>query len=758
MMKLNKGLFFTHKFISSRTKYFRNVFPLISIFWTAVLQSVISLLLIYKIKKILYLEELLFQQIVFNEIFEEKMKKASSVMFLLFFLFLSVSSAQTTEDLIKKNSEIDTNKVILPWAKHPQIAETIVRLLTRYHYRRQPLNDSLSAVILNTYLKRLDNQKMYFLQKDIDSFSQYKDELDDDLYSGNIMPPYKIFNLFKTRLTDRIKLIDAQLNKGFDFTLDEYFSPDREDSSWAKTESQLNQLWRKKLKNDALSLILNGKKKAKAIETLRKRFHRFHKLILQYDAEDVFQLFMNSVCYTEDPHTTYFSPKASENFKIGMSLSLEGIGASLSVKDDYTTIVRIIPGGPAARSGKLKVDDKIVAVAQGRKGEWVDVIGWRIDDVVQLIRGKKGTIVRLQIIHADSGPDAPPTEIELVRDKIKLEDQAAKAKVIKIKEKGKTFNLGVITIPEFYTNFGGSNKGKDISSTSQDVRRLLDSLKTEKIQGLIIDLRSDGGGSLQEAIQLTGLFIKQGPVVQIRSVTGKVDVEDDPDPAIVYDGPMMVMVNKYSASASEIFSGAIQDYGRGIIVGGQTYGKGTVQNMIDLRRIIPETPDQKIGALKLTIAKFYRITGSSTQEKGVIPDIKYPAIRDPKVFGEIANPSALPWDTIAPAQFVPFANLTKYIPILNQEHSERIKNNVEFKYIKEDIKEYYANKKKTKFSLNLKVRRAEREKRDKIKAERKKERKKNNPKKDDKKKDLKTDDPFLEETGHVLADFIILQG
>ncbi len=684
------------------------------------------------------------------------MKKASTLLFAALFLFLSTAPAQTTADLIKRNSQIDTNKVILPWEKHPQIAETVARLLTRYHYRRQPLNDSLSEVIYNTYLKRLDNQKMYFLQKDIDDFNKYKDQLDDDLYTGNIMPAYKIFNRFKKLLTKRVKLIDSQLDKGFDFTVDEYFAPDREDSSYTKTESELNELWRKKLKYETLGLILNGKKEDKSIETLRKRYHRFHKLILQYDAEDVFQLFMNSVCYTEDPHTTYFSPKNSENFKIDMSLSLEGIGASLTVKDDYTTIVRIIPGGPAARSGKIKVDDKIAAVAQGKDGEWVDVIGWRIDDVVQLIRGKKGTLVRLQIIHADADPDSPPVEIDLVRDKIKLADQAAKAKTIKIKEKGKEFNLGVITIPEFYTNFGNKNKGKDISSTSLDVRKLLDSLKTENIRGLIIDLRNDGGGSLQEAIQLTGLFIKNGPVVQIKSVTGKVDVEDDPDPAIVYDGPLMVMVNKYSASASEIFSGAIQDYGRGIIVGGQTYGKGTVQNMIDLRRIIRETPDQKIGSLKLTIAKFYRITGSSTQEKGVIPDIEYPAIHDPKVFGEVANPSALPWDTIAAAQYVPFANLSGFIPKLEKEHEARIKNNSEFKYIEEDIQQYYKNKDKTRFSLNLKIRKKERAERDKVKKERKKEREKLHPQKD-KKKDLKTDDPFLEETGHVLADFIILQ-
>jgi carboxyl-terminal processing protease len=685
------------------------------------------------------------------------MKKTLGFLFALIF-FVTAVTAQTTEDLIEKNSNIDTNKVIMPWSKHPQVAQTIARLLVRYHYRRQPLNDSLSSEIFDTYLKRLDNGKMYFTKHDIDNFEEYRYELDDDMYDGNLIAPYRIFNIFKRRLTERIPKIDAQLEKGFDFTKDEYYYPDRSDSAWLSDEKAIDELWRKRLKYEALNLKLAGKKWDKIKETLKKRYHRFHKLILQYDAEDVFSLFINSVTYNIDPHTSYFSPKQEEDFKINMSLALEGIGATLTVRDDYTTIVKIIPGGPAARSGKLKIDDKIVAVAQGEDGEWVDVIGWRIDDVVQLIRGKKGTIVRLQIIHPEAAPDDPPEEITLVRDKIKLEDQAAKKEIIEIERDGVKHKLGVIIVPEFYTNFGRGNSDKNFASTSLDVRKLIDTLKTENVEGIIIDLRNDGGGSLTEAIELTGLFIKEGPVVQVKDVTGKVDVESDPDPAIVYDGPLAVMVNPYSASASEIFSGAIQDYGRGLILGSQTFGKGTVQNMISLDRIIPPTPEQKIGALKLTIAKFYRVTGSSTQEKGVIPDIEFPTEIDRSKYGESSYPSALPWDTIESAHFQKFADLSPIIPVLKEKHEKRIEKNREFQYILEDIKEYKKHQNKKAFSLNEAKRKAEKEKAEAKKKKRDKERgvESDSTKSGEKdvKKDLKTDDPYLEEAGQIMVDFI----
>ncbi len=687
------------------------------------------------------------------------MKKITGIVFALFFAF--VSTAQTTEDIIERNSNIDTNKVIMPWSKHPQVAETIARLLSRYHYKRVKLNDSLSSEIFDSYLERLDNGKMYFTKNDIDGFEEYRYELDDDLYDGNLIAPYRIFNTFKRRLTERIPKIEAQLEKGFDFTLDEYYYPDREDSAWATSEKELDELWRKRLKYEALNLKLAGKKWDKIKETLVKRYRRFHKLILQYDAEDVFSLFINSFTYNVDPHTSYFSPKQEEDFRINMSLALEGIGATLTVRDDYTTIVKIIPGGPAARSGKIKIDDKIVAVAQGEDGEWVDIIGWRIDDVVQLIRGKKGTIVRLQIIHPEAAPDDPPEEITLVRDKIKLEDKAAKKKIIEITRNGEKHKFGVIIIPEFYTNFGRGNSDKNFASTSLDVRKLIDTLKTENVEGIIIDLRNDGGGSLTEAIELTGLFIKQGPVVQIRDVTGRVDVEKDPDPAIVYDGPLAVLVNTYSASASEIFSGAIQDYGRGLILGCQTFGKGTVQNMISLDRIIPPTPEQKIGALKLTIAKFYRVTGSSTQEKGVIPDISFPNEVDRSKYSESSYPSALPWDTIRPAQFEKFADLSNVIPVLKKEHETRVKTNREFQYILEDIKEYKEKQNKKAFSLNEAKRKAEKEKAEAKKKKRDKERgiasDSTETDKKEIKKDLKTEDPYLEEAGEIMTDFITQQ-
>ncbi len=679
--------------------------------------------------------------------------KKTFALFAVLILFSVSLTAQTTQDLIDKNSKIDTNKVIMPWKKHPQIAATITRLLERYHYGRKRLNDSLSSEIFDTYLKRLDNGKMYFTANDIKEFEDYRYELDDDLYDGNLIAPYRIFNVFKRRLTERIPKIDAQIDKWFDFTKDEYFYPDRKDSAWLPEGKDLENLWRKRLKFEALNLKLAGKKKEKIQETLKKRYHRFHKLILQYDAEDVFSLFINSVTYNIDPHTSYFSPKQEEDFRINMSLALEGIGATLTVKDDYTTIVKVIPGGPAAKSGKIKIDDKIVAVAQGKDGEWVDIVGWRVDDVVQLIRGKKGTIVRLQIIHADAAPDDPPEEITLIRDKIKLEDKAAKKKVIEITRNGKPHKIGVIIVPEFYTNFGRGNRDKNFASTSRDVRKLLDTLKAENVEGVIIDLRNDGGGALSEAIELTGLFIKRGPVVQVKDVTGKIDVEQDPDPAIVYDGPLAVMVNTYSASASEIFSGAIQDYGRGLIIGSQTFGKGTVQNMISLDRIIPPTPEQKIGALKLTIAKFYRITGSSTQEKGVIPDISFPSQIDRKEYSESAYPSALPWDTIGSAQFQKFADLNPYIPELKEKHKKRVASNEEFKKIIDEIKEYEKKKNKKAFSLNEEKRKAEKEKMHKENKDEKTPIDSTKSKNKKVKEDLKKDDPYLEEAGEIMLDF-----
>jgi carboxyl-terminal processing protease len=605
----------------------------------------------------------------------------------------------------------------------------------------------------------LDNNKMYFLKSDIDEFEQYRNKFDDYLLTGTLNEGYAIFNRFKQRLNERIKYVDTALKNEFDYTKDETFIPNRKDADWASTIEELDELWRKRLKNDALNRKLDGRDWEDISKTLSDRYHRYHKIVLQYDEEDVFQIYMNAYTEAIDPHTSYFSPVTSENFDIDMSLSLEGIGAQLTSDGDYTKVTRIIPGGPADKSGLLKKDDRIVAVAQGEDGEMVDVVGWRLDDVVQLIRGEKGTLVRLNIIPAESEVNMSTKEIQLVRDKVKLEDQAAQSEIILIENDGVEYKLGVIDVPAFYIDFEGQKKGDpDYKSTTRDVRKLLEELKKENVDGVIVDLRENGGGSLQEAIELTGLFIEDGPVVQVRNSNGTIEVGRDPDNNIVYDGPLAVMVNRYSASASEIFSAAIQDYGRGIVVGETTYGKGTVQNLIDLG-MFNRNKDEKEGKVKLTIAKYYRVTGSSTQHMGVIPDIMFPSAVDPEDYGESSKPSALPWDQIRSTNYQKFADLSRVIPKLRSRHEERIKNNLEFQYMLEDIEDYKERREKKEFSLNEEVRKKERELAEKKDKKREEERASNTEitvieKGEVTKKDLRVDDPELEETGYILADLI----
>lgn len=680
---------------------------------------------------------------------------------LTLFLFTLSSFAQTGEQFAEQNAVVDTFKVLYPTKLQSKVNRIVTTLLSRYHYKKVNLNDSLSSIIFDDYIKTLDYNRMYFLQSDIDRFEKYRYSLDDYLKEGILYAPFEIFDTFKNRLTERMHYVVDRLKTEFDYSKDESFIPDRKKAKWAKNTEELNNIWRKRLKNDALNKKLAKEDWEKTSKNLTKRYQRFHKVILQYNPEDVFQIYMNAFASSIDPHTSYFSPITSENFDISMSLSFEGIGASLMVKDDYTTIARIIPGGPAAKSKNLFENDRIVAVGQGEKGEMVDVVGWRIDNVVKLIRGKKGTMVRLAILRADATFDMPTEEVKLIRDKIKLEEQAASSKVINIEENEKTYKLGVIDIPAFYIDFEAQRKhDPDYRSTTRDVKKLITKLEKENVDGLIIDLRSDGGGSLQEAVQLTGLFIKEGPVVQVKSSNGKIEVDRDPDPSLFYDKPMAVLINRYSASASEIFAGAIQDYGRGVIIGEQSFGKGTVQNLIDLNRFMP-TKDEDLGKLKITVAKFYRITGSSTQLLGVMPDVQFPSLpRDE--FGEASEPSALPWDQIAPTEYQIYGDIKTYVPKLEEEHEKRIKDNFEFQYLKEDIEEYKIRKKKVEYSLNEEVRAKEREKFEKRKEERKKKREKYEnlelkDKEEVEKPNIRIDDPMLEETGFILADLIIMK-
>lgn len=652
----------------------------------------------------------------------------------------------------------DTLTIIKPANHYQNENQLLTSILTRYHFKEFSINDSLSNIIFDRYLSSLDHGKNYFLAEDIESFNGFKSILDDNLIKGDVQFYYDLFNLYLKRLNERIIFIDKLLDVEFDFTIDESYEFDRDKSDWAKDETELNELWRKRLKNDALTHKLNGKDWEFIQKTLRKRYKNYADFLNKYNSEDVFQLAMNSFTQAIDPHTNYLSPVSSDNFKIDMSLSLEGIGARLQTEDDYTKVAEIIPGGPADKSGLLKADDKIIAVAQGNDGEFEDIIGWRITDAVKLIRGTKGTTVRLQIIKAGSDLNSKPMEISLVREKVKLEDQAAKGSILEIINEDKPFKIGVIDIPKFYNDFEGNRNGDSNSkSTTKDVKKIIDSLKIENIDGLVIDLRDDGGGSLQEAIELTGLFIKDGPVVQVKNSDGNVDIATDPDPGIFYDGPLTVLVNRFSASASEIFAGAIQDYERGFVLGEQTYGKGTVQNLIDLNRLSSKK-NNDLGQIKITIAKFYRINGGSTQNLGVVPDISYPTIIDPEDFGESSEPSALPWDEISSANFHKFSNIKKYINTLSEKHQKRIAESKDFNKLINDVEEYKINKNKTAISLNEEIRKIEKEK------EKLKELNSDNNATDETQiledevpiKNEKSKDYILDETAKILTDFILL--
>lgn len=603
----------------------------------------------------------------------------------------------------------DTTK-LAPKPVYGKEARLIANILDNYHYRKIQFDDSLSSAILDRYVEELDNNKTYFLSSDIKSFEKYRFQIDDLTKAENITPGYEIYTVFQARYRERMNYIMKELiNRDFDFTVDEYYETDRDKEPWADTKQQLDEIWRKIIKGQALSLKLAGKKPEEIKETLRKRYERFNKTLAQFNGEDVFNIYMNAITEAYDPHTNYFSPKASDIFKQEMSLSLEGIGATLQTDNDYTKVVTVLAGGPAEKSNLVHVNDLIVGVAQGVSGEMVDVIGWRIDEVVKLIKGPKGTTVRLQILPASSGVNGPSQEIVLVRDRIKLEDKAAKKRVINYNVNGKDVKLGVITLPSFYMDFDEYQKGNpDYRSTTRDVKKLLVELQREGVEGVVMDLRNNGGGSLPEAINLAGLFIKDGPVVQIRGSNNQVQVGNDEDKQVVYNGPLVVLTNRFSASASEIFAGAIQDYQRGVVAGESTFGKGTVQTVLDLNRFLNDK--DQVGQLNLTIQKFYRVTGSSTQNKGITPDVKLPTALKAEQFGESANPNALPWDVIKSASFQKSANVNeRVIAGLNKSYQERLKFDENLKRYIEETEDLKKSFNQTKLSLNEAKRRQEME-------------------------------------------------
>lgn len=600
-----------------------------------------------------------------------------------------------------------SNGTIQPGPQHAQLDKTITNLLAHYHYRQTDIDAEQSSSILDAYLDTLDYNRSYFLASDIEHFERYRYELHNHLKDGILEPAYSIFNTYLRRMAERTARLKVQLQREIRFDVDETFELDPENRQWARNRTELDEIWRKRLKHELLQLILAGQSLDDAKETLVQRYEGRLRRTNQQQSEDVFQLYMNAVASSFDPHTSYFSPRASENFNIQMSLSLEGIGTVLRMEEEQIQVVELVPGGPAALSGQLHPDDVIIGVGQGEDGSITDVIGWRLDDVVDLIRGRRGTTVRLKILPNHAGTGGPIQTISLVRDQIKLEKQAANSEIRSLEHNGRTQRIGIITIPTFYSDFAAAQRGdRDYRSTTRDVRRLLTELNRQNIDGLVIDLRQNGGGSLQEAIELTGLFLPGGPVVQVRNARGQVNIEKDNGPDLIYDGPLAVMVDRFSASASEIFAGAIQDYGRGLVLGTPTFGKGTVQTLVDLNRFMPGNSDP-LGQLKLTIAKFYRISGGSTQHRGVIPDIEFPSAVDSQAVGESAQSTALPWDEIRSLDYGYSAVLDTLMPQLYQHHARRIATDDAFQALLADITATQQSREQTRVSLLEEVRQAE---------------------------------------------------
>jgi len=671
---------------------------------------------------------------------------------------LAVSFSVTSLSLFAFDStdKVESLPVLAPESQHKTASKRITARFTRDHYKLIKVDDALSEEVFDRFVKQLDYARNVFLASDIQDIEKYRDEFDTVITRGKLSAAYDIYNLNLQRRLERyeyaLSLLALDATEGeaaknpFDFTKDEVYNYDREKAAWPANEAELDELWRLKVKSDSLNLTLAGKEWPKVKEVLGKRYQYAIKRLKQSESEDVFQTLMNSFARVVEPHTSYLSPRNAERFQMEMNLSLEGIGAVLRAEEDYTVIQSVVAGGPADKSKELKPKDRIVGVSQAEK-KFVDVIGWRLDDVVDLIKGPKGTQVRLQVL---SGEDESNIKVvSIVRDTIILEDRAAKSEVIyEVEGDENSKKLGVINIPSFYNNL------------SRDVKKEIEKLKTENVEGIIIDLRGNGGGSLPEATLLTGLFIDKGPVVQIRDGANRVQVNSDKDGFSYYSGPLTVMVDRYSASASEIFAAAIQDYGRGVIVGEHTFGKGTVQQHRGLGRVY-DLYENPLGSIQFTIAKFYRINGGSTQHRGVLPDIAYPTAINPEDWGESKEENALPWDQIARAKYTKLGDLSADLSYLDSLHQERIKTNSEFNYLLEDISVYKKEKDDKTISLNIDTRKAKREERKAKQLGRANERlvalgKEKITTIDDLPEDLEELDPFLDETAKITFDLVTL--
>ena len=621
------------------------------------------------------------------------------IQFGLLGLFLSIASHAYALET--------TPPVLEPLQRQEQAANVSAQFLSRYAYRPVPLDDALSAKIMNHFIKSLDGDRMLFMQADIDRFMAQSTKVDDAILGEDLRIPFSIFNVYSERLVDRMTYARSLLKQNFDFTIQEDYALLRDKAPWAQSTAESNELWRKRVKTDWLRLKLAGKNDAVIRDTLDKRYKNILERVYSSNSDDVFQSFMDAYTTSVDPHTDYFGAAASAEFNISMKLSLVGIGAVLQERDGYTTIRELVPGGPAQLSGKLTVGDRIIGVGQGESGALKEVVGTRLSEVVQMIRGTEDSVVRLEILPADAGESDNHHVISLVRDKVSIDKQAAKKTILDVDDSGTKRKIGVITLPAFYEDFEARRNGdKDYKGASRDVAKLLRELKQEGVHGILIDLRGNGGGSLAEAINLTGLFVGKGPVVQQRNAEGKIEVERYDQPTPLWAGPLGVLINRSSASASEIFAAAIQDYGRGVIIGEPSFGKGSVQTVVNLDRMVRNN-EPKLGELKFTVAQFFRVDGGTTQIRGVTPDVSLPGLFDPKTSGEASFDNALPWTQIKPVKHKVTGDITSLLQQLQGRHDARVKNEPDFQQFAEDVKELKALRDKPTISLNEQERRKE---------------------------------------------------
>ena len=699
-------------------------------------------------------------------------------------VWASVGMAQDEE--IHLSESLDVKTLYQPIASlevHGDTAVSLLEELETKHYQAVEVDDNFSSAIFDSLIDTLDGSHSYFLRSDIDELSKFRYTLDDSLKSGSVEPGFEIYNTYYKRVLERLIYAINRIENNIpqmDFSVDEYIQLDREDAPYAESIADLDEIWRLRIKNSVLSLRLTGDDDEEIKDKLSKRYRNQLSQVLKTNERDIFQTFLSTVAKTVDPHTAYFSPRDSENFNMGLSLSLQGIGAQLTTEDEYTKIVELIKGGPAERGEELKQGDRIIGIGQGVDGEIQDVVGMRLDDVVAQIRGEKGTVVRLSVIPADAVSESSAQTISITRDTVKLEDQSAKKEIIKLSYNEREYKIGVIDLPTFYFDFEAASRGEeDFKSSTRDVKILLEELKEEGVDGVVVDLRNNGGGSLGEANQLVGLFIETGATVQIRYSgirNGFTRPFGDNDPEVAYTGPLAVLVNRTSASASEIFAGAIQDYQRGIVLGGQTFGKGTVQEIIPM----------DYGQVKLTRSKFYRISGESTQHRGVIPDITFPDFYDAyDDIGESSLDGALPWDTVRPVEYRAYHPIQAAIPELRSLHEERAKTSPDFNYLLGQIERTRELREREEISLNEVVVKQEREdaRKEEFEAENMRRALKGlpleewvededvdedslvssdseviEPEENEEDSELEEDDPLILESGRILADYINLNG